>query len=47
MFIKLIFVEGKALKLAHSRLRNFFSNAAISKKPADRNPYPWSREVYT
>jgi hypothetical protein len=27
----LLFVESKALKQAHSRLRNCFSNAAIGK----------------
>jgi len=38
LFIALIFVAVKALKQAHSRLRNYFSNAAISKRSVDRNP---------
>ena len=31
IYSELIFVESKALKQAHSRLRNCFSNAAIGK----------------
>jgi len=41
-----IFVESKALKQAHSWLRNCFSNAAIGKNSAIRNLQPWLREVY-
>ena len=32
IYSALIFVESKALKQAHSELRNCFSNAAIGKK---------------
>ena len=42
----LIFVESKALKQAHSWLCNCFSNTAIGKNSAVRNPQPWPREVY-
>jgi len=31
-YSELILVESKALKQAHSKLRNWFSNAAIGKK---------------
>jgi len=34
----LIFVDSKALKQAHSKLRNCFSNAAIGKNSAVRKP---------
>jgi hypothetical protein len=36
----LIFVESKTLKQAHSWLRNCFSNTAIGKNSAVRNPQP-------
>ena len=44
-YSELIFVESKALKQAHSKLCNYFSNAAIGIKSAVRNPQPWPREV--
>jgi hypothetical protein len=31
-YSELIFVDSKALKWAHSRLRNYFSNTAIGQK---------------
>jgi len=34
----LIFVDSKALKQAHSKLRNCFSNVAIGKNSAVRKP---------
>jgi hypothetical protein len=33
----LIFVDSKALKWAHSRLRNYFSNEAIGQKQPIEN----------
>ena len=45
-YSELIFVESKALKQAHSGLRNCFSNAAYRQKSADRNPQLWQREGY-
>jgi hypothetical protein len=39
-YSELIFVDSKALKWAHSRLRNHFSNAAYRQKLTDRKPHP-------
>ena len=36
-YSELIFVDSKALKWAHSRLRNYFSNAAIGQKQPIEN----------
>ena len=44
-YSELIFDESKALELAHSWLRNGFSNVAIGKNSASRNPHSWPREV--
>jgi hypothetical protein len=44
-YSELIFVDSKALKWAHSWLRNYFSNAAYRQKATDRKPHPWPREV--
>ena len=35
--VSLFFVESKALKQAHSKLRNYFSNAAIGKNQPIEN----------
>ncbi|SMG62476.1 hypothetical protein BMETH_1137_1 [methanotrophic bacterial endosymbiont of Bathymodiolus sp.] len=45
LFSELIVIESKMLKQAHSRLNNCFSNAAIGKNSAVRNPQSWPREV--
>ena len=45
IYSKLIFVESKVVKQAHSKLCNCFSNAAIGIKSAARNPQPWPCEV--
>jgi hypothetical protein len=37
-YSKLIYVDSKALKQAHSGLRNCFSNADYRQKSTDRNP---------
>ena len=36
-YSELIFVDSKALKWAHSRLRNYFSNAAIGQRQPIEN----------
>ena len=36
-YSELIFVDSKALKWAHSRLRNYFSNEAIGQKQPIEN----------
>ncbi len=38
IYSELIFVESKMLKKAHSKLCNCFSNEAIGKNSAVRNP---------
>jgi hypothetical protein len=40
IYSELIFVDSKALKWAHSKLRKHFSNAAYRQKVTDRNPHP-------
>jgi hypothetical protein len=39
-YSELIFVDSKTLKWAHSRLRNYFSNAACRQKATDRKLHP-------
>ena len=46
IYSELIFADSKALKQAHSKLCNCFSNAAIGTKSAARNLQPWLCEVY-
>jgi hypothetical protein len=45
-YTELIFVDSQALKQAHSKLRNCFSNAVYRQKTTDRNPHPQPCEVY-
>jgi hypothetical protein len=45
LFSELIVIESKMLKHAHSRLNNCFSNAAIGKNSAVRNPQSWPLEI--